>query len=67
VAAGGSSSSDPKHLERLEEAARRSEVAKRQFGKLRDVCISAQQVRRRLLWICCFLGWGWVKEGWGSR
>lgn len=31
--------------EDLEEAKRRSEVAKKQFGKFRDVCISAQQVK----------------------
>ena len=33
-----------KLTEKLEEAERRSEVAKKQFGKFRDVCISAQQV-----------------------
>ena len=30
---------------RLEEAARRSAVAKKQYGKLKDICIGAQQVR----------------------
>lgn len=37
-----------KQLERLEDAKRRSEVAKKQFGKFRDVCISAQQVNSPL-------------------
>lgn len=32
-------------MEGLEEAKRRSQVAKKQFGKFRDVCIAAQQVR----------------------
>ena len=35
---------DVRALERLEEAAHRSEVARKQFGRLRDVCIAAQQV-----------------------
>ena len=37
---------DVRALERLEEAARRSEVARKQFGRLRDVGIAAQQVIR---------------------
>lgn len=39
---------DPKLIDRLEEAQRRSQVAKKQFGKFRDVCVSAQQVLFRL-------------------
>ena len=36
---------DHKFMERVEEASRRSQVAKKQFGKFRDVCIAAQQVQ----------------------
>ena len=33
-----------KVFEKLEEAGRRSQVARRQFGKFRDVCNAVQQV-----------------------
>lgn len=37
-------SDDNKAMEDIEEAARRATTAKKQFDRLRDVCISAQQV-----------------------
>ena len=41
----GDASGSAELTEDLEEADRRSEVAKKQFSKFRDVCISAQQVK----------------------